>query len=352
MRLALRRGPRPSDLPVVESVEAYVTEELGEPGRFRAIAPAEAIRRRPPRHHAGELHPGLARLDTHTHPPTFCARLPGARVVGREPIVLTRDGRGVLQSAFDRFQLEHNRAFGRRLPRPREVEGERLLLANQWARTHFHWMLDTLPRLALLPADSDAPLLVPPDLSPAARESLRMVGIADERVEPLDHPHVVAGELVMPSLVGGTGNPPEWAVRWLAERLAPEPGPARRRIYVSRSDADRGRVTNEDEVVAALAEHGFEVLVASALPLVEQLRAFAEAEVIVGPHGAGLTGLFAARDATVIELLDDDYVNGCYYALADAAGLDYWYLAVPSAGGRLDVPLAPLRATLAAAGVA
>ena len=48
-----------------------------------------------------------------------------------------------------------------------------------------------------------------------------------------------------------------------------------------------------------------------------QVRAFAEAECVVGPHGAGLTNLaFAPPGAAVVELFAGDYVNECFWALA------------------------------------
>ena len=58
------------------------------------------------------------------------------------------------------------------------------------------------------------------------------------------------------------------------------------------------------------------------------MRAFAEAECIVGPHGAGLTNLaFAAPGAAVVELFARDYVNECFWALASTVeGLRYRYL--------------------------
>jgi capsular polysaccharide biosynthesis protein len=351
MRLAGLR-PRPKSLPVIDSVKTYLRDEVGEPGRFTAFKDSQEIRRRPPRHVRDEPHLALEAVETHEHPPTFCARLPGARVAGREPIVLTSDYRAVLESAFDRYQLDRNRAFTHRPSAPRAIRGERLLLTNQWAHAHFHWMLDTLPRLALLPiTQTDSPILVPPRLSSAARESLRLLGVAEARLEPLVDPHVVVDELVMPSFVGKTGNPPRWALDWLTERLVGKPKSRDRRLFVSRRDARWRTVVNEDEVMGMLEPLGFEGLVASSLPLTEQLTRFAEAEIVVGPHGGALTGLLAARDATVIELFPEDYVNGCYYAVSDALGLDYWYLVSKSRRGNLLVDLEALRATLAAAGV-
>ena len=58
------------------------------------------------------------------------------------------------------------------------------------------------------------------------------------------------------------------------------------------------RVENEAELLAALEPLGFEAIDPGALSPAEQVRAFAEAECIVGPHGAGLTNLaFASAGA-------------------------------------------------------
>jgi capsular polysaccharide biosynthesis protein len=60
----------------------------------------------------------------------------------------------------------------------------------------------------------------------------------------------------------------------------------------------------------------------------EQVRTFAEAECVVGVHGAGLTNLaFAPAGAGVVELFAPDYVNECFWALATTVeGLRYRYL--------------------------
>ena len=350
VRALVRRGFRVDG--VVESVERYVVEELGNRARFTWIHRSELVERRPPRRMDDEVLPALAALRRHVHPPTFVARLPAARVVGDEPIVLTDDGRAILESAFDRFQLQRNPAYRARLPVGCRIRGRRLLLANQWAGAHFHWLLDTLPRLALLPPDDDAPILVPRFLGPAARESLRLAGVPEERLERIDHLHLRVDELVLPSLVGRTGNPPRWALDWLRDRLVPSVGRRRRRLYVSRADAPARRVANEDAVLSTLAPLGFERFLPGEWPLAEQLRAFAEAEVVVGAHGAGLTGLIAACDTTVIELFDETYVNGCYYTLAEALGLDYWYLTCSHSDGDLLVSIPVLRRILEAAKVA
>jgi capsular polysaccharide biosynthesis protein len=213
-------------------------------------------------------------------------------------------------------------------------------------------MLDTLPRLSLL-RDEPARLLVPSPLGPSQRRSLELAGVATDRVVPFHGGHLQVDDMIFPSLPGRTGNPPSWALDWLRERLSPPPRRSGRRLYVSRGDVPRRRLVNEDALVEALRPLGFEVVFPGQLPLEEQLRTFAEAELVVAPHGGALVNLLASQEATLVEILDPRYVNGCYYSLTDALGLPYWYvLGVPAAGDDFRVSTHAVVKTLRAAGAA
>lgn len=327
---------------------------------FEVVHPAAVVERPPPRT-LGPAHPAFERLLRWPHPDAFRVLLSDVRVAGADPVVLTADRRALRESAFDRDQLERNPVMHQRLVHTRRRRERHLLLAGPWAHNHFHWFLDLLPRAALLPLDEepDAPVLVPPGLTATQVASLDRIGIPAERRRSLPRtlPAVAAelavDELWFPSMAGGTGNPPTWAVDWLRERLALDtpPGP-RERLYVSRADAHSRRVVDEPALEALLRRYGFVPFLPGGFPLQEQLARFAAAEVIVGAHGAGLTGLLAARDATVVELFEPGYVNGCFYALSAAAGLDYWYvLGAPAEEGGIRVDLAAVERTLAAAGL-
>jgi capsular polysaccharide biosynthesis protein len=317
---------------------------------------ATVVRRRPART-VGPEHPEFARLAICEHPAAFRVLLPGGRIAGRDPLVLTRDRRALLESTFDREQLERNATMRARLASPQRLRGRHLALVGPWTSNHYHWFLDLVPRLALLPLDAelDASVLVPASASPLQRESLELAGIAAERIVPLPsgsskhEPHVQVDELWFPSLTGRTtGNPQQWVIEWLREHLAPAaPTHPPARLYVSRADAAGRRVVNETAVEAELRRRGFETIMPGTLPLVEQLARFAKASVVVGAHGAGLVGLFAARDARVVEIFEPGYVNGCFYALSDAAGHRYWYLLGERAGsGDIGVDIDLLKRTL------
>jgi hypothetical protein len=338
---------------VVRSVRDYVSDELNEPWRYEELRPRETIRRGSPNTLETDPPEVFERLAVHEHPAVFRVRLPGARVAGLEPIVFTDDRRALAESAFDREQLDANRAMHGRLPVTRRVRGTCAVMTNQWWSGHFHWMLDTLPRIALLPADASNRLLLSAPLGPAQRRSLELAGIAKDAVVSFHGGHVQIEDAILPSLPGRTGNPPRWALEWLRERLSPAPRRSGRRLYVSRGDVPRRRLRNEDALIEALRPLGFEVVLPGQLPLEEQLRTFAEAEFVVAPHGGALVNMLSSQEATLVEIFDPRYVNGCYYALTDALDLGYWYV-VGEAAAEDDFTVRPEAVvdTLRAAGAA
>jgi len=337
---------------VLESVRGYVSDELGEPERFVALIDSERFKGQPGRT-LGEEDELLAKAWTHDDWPAWRASIPGGRVVGNEPLVLTRDHRALGESAFDDSHLYAHPMMQSRLPFTWRHSGRLLLLTGPWAGTWYHWLLDVLPRAALLPLEEqECEVLVPADLSRAQDESLTLAGVPPNRRRPYHGGQIMADELVFPSFVGPTGNPPRWALRWLRERLAPAPERHDRRLYLSRSDAVARRVANEADLIGLLSERGFETVLASQLDLVDQMRAFAEAEVVLGPHGAGLANLCASTDTMVIELHRRGGVNRCFFAQANAQSLEYWYLLCdPDGRANLRVDLRRLERILDAAGV-
>ena len=58
-----------------------------------------------------------------------------------------------------------------------------------------------------------------------------------------------------------------------------------------------------------------------------QIALFSGAEFIVAPHGAGLTNLiWCNSSAKVLEIFSPNYVNVCFWAIANQVGMEYFYL--------------------------
>jgi capsular polysaccharide biosynthesis protein len=216
-----------------------------------------------------------------------------------------------------------------RPPACTDVPGSLGVLTTRGSDNYYHFLLDVLPRLELLRkagATPDAYLV--PRSTRFQRELLDHLGLTAERC--LDNAHVRADKLVVPSLPDDRLRTPPWIVPWLRAQFLPDDIlPPHRRLYVTRGQARHTRrVENEADLLAELEPLGFEVVDPGALSAADQVRAFAEAECIVGPHGAGLTNLaFASPGAAVVELFARDYVNECFWALASTVeGLRYRYL--------------------------
>jgi capsular polysaccharide biosynthesis protein len=94
-----------------------------------------------------------------------------------------------------------------------------------------------------------------------------------------------------------------------------------RRLYISRADTPKRRIINEDEIWPLFAAHGFEKIEAGKLSFRDQVMAFAEAEAIAGPHGAGFANmLWAPQDARILEISNREKVKNTYFLLAKSLG--------------------------------
>ena len=83
-------------------------------------------------------------------------------------------------------------------------------------------------------------------------------------------------------------------------------------------------MSNEAELEEVMRQKGFTVLELSRHPMVEQMEFFASADIIVAPHGAGLTNLIFSRPgAKVMELTSDKYVNPCFIDLSQVMGVEH-----------------------------
>ena len=287
----------------------------------------------------GPIHRAFSIERFHYHNEIFLARIPHARIVGPNGVVITSDGAAVEQSTWGCGWLERDRSFmSLRLPTPGYESGHWYTVAAPFAEGYAHWLLDVLPRffaLEFLPAD-EIRVLVSGPLSSWQRESLQMLDVDERQVVVLGSNYLELETLYFPSYVGDPGNPHPWGCEWLRSRLLP--GTAgntgrRRRLFISRRNAPKRRLVNEDELEQTLSLHGFEIIESDKLSFPDEVRLFSEAEAIVGPHGAGMTNaLFAPEGCKILEIFDPQDVKANNYALACLLQQEYWYLVGKQAG--------------------
>jgi hypothetical protein len=118
----------------------------------------------------------------------------------------------------------------------------------------------------------------------------------------------------------------------LAQPLAAPAG--RRRLYVSRADANRRRLLNEEQLCRALADRGFMPVCFTGMPIEQQIALACGAEAIVGIHGMGMAHILHHRGGlAVVELFPDRKGTFAYGAVSRALGFPYRHVVGPSAEG-------------------
>jgi len=173
-----------------------------------------------------------------------------------------------------------------------------------------HWLLNYFSRLMMtgdIPGIDQATFILGPDPRPMQLECLARAGIAPERVLRLSPGRFAEfEELWVPSMPYGfvDGEVLCWSPASLAfirRTLKLEFNvPRTRRIFLSRAGARWRRLVNEEAVLAAISDLGFEVVDPGALSLADQIALAAEARIIAGPMGAGMNLLMFAAEGTPV----------------------------------------------------
>jgi capsular polysaccharide biosynthesis protein len=105
-------------------------------------------------------------------------------------------------------------------------------------------------------------------------------------------------------------------------------------IYASRQNEMRvrRRISNSSELEKVLSKKGIAPIYCDDMSLQGQVRAFSEAPVIVGGHGAQLANLAFAKPGTKVILFEYKDISE-YEALADMAGLECHKIITPQIDG-------------------
>jgi hypothetical protein len=316
----------------------------GDPGGYRTVHPAATAANPLPRN--VESRDELPRdrgwwgysfwdVPTRTSGETRLATLPGCRVAtlidSRSEFwvtVLNRDGRALKMREID-FRPWLAPVLRRRAAVP--VRRATWVFERVY-HNHSHWLTAHLPKFLLLRSLGGLADVLLPAVRPAAVDrSLRLFGLEPDGFRTFEPSGVLAVEEL--TILETDRFRPELLRLVRAECPIPAPPRPHRRVFISRLNAARRRLVNEEQLWPLLEAAGFERVAMEELSFEAQVRLMRETAVLLAPHGAGLTNMMFCEPGThVLEIADLGFPNPNFYAVASAMGHHYWLLPAESLG--------------------
>ena len=261
------------------------------------------------------------------------------------PFILASDGRTIIKDYSSRYAgLVHFYSTPMRkcIEDARYIDGLVIPIADDVRPLNYcHWLVDWLPRLAFIGMQArrrDVYVVTTPLMAQFQRESLVKCGFDESRIIGLtDFETIRARDLLVPSDFFDFDYHPAhkaapWAISYLRSMLGmnsilsgkKHDISVGKKIYISRRDADRRFIVNENDLIDVLTDFGYTTVTLSDAPLSEQISIFANASHIVSLHGAGLANfLFCSHDTSLLEIFPHTYGTPSFYVIA--AGVENTY---------------------------
>ena len=310
------------------------TEEYARqyPDRWRPVVPPELPVRIPPQ----QLGPEAALFEPlGAIPELGVMEVPQGLVMGPHGWVFSSTGHLLVDCVWP-YRATQPKVLPKAFPKPRHLRGTCLNIASDWTTTNYgHFMMDGLSRYRLFTMSGIDPQSIDYIYAPKADSDLtlqlmRRLGIPLEKcIWAQEEPCIRADVVLAPSFPGARHNYARWVVDFL--RTARDTnGRGARRIYVPRGKARN--ISNEGEILDVLRDFDFEIYDFTRFAGFEF---FADADIVVGPHGAGLTNIaFCKPGTTIIDIIPSDHVYTFFYTIAASGDLNYNYILGRSAERR------------------
>lgn len=206
-----------------------------------------------------------------------------------------------------------------------------LLGTSAGAHCYYHWMLDIMPKVGLLEKHGLKAAAVDNWVTREIRSSfqqemLKHAGIrADNITESGPGKYFYCDKLVHVPIDNGINMKmnrfiPDWVNCTVPHAISSDKN---RKLYISRPTGVRRGISNEQELLPILLEHGFEIVKMEGMSVTEQAQLLSECNTLVSPHGGALTNMVFARPGCTIVELFGRHVYPFYYGLAMTCGHNY-----------------------------
>ena len=246
------------------------------------------------------------------HPGVSLYHLKDVSIIGRESFAFTG------KHTMLRLDPSMDGAPKRKIRRPigfmaRRIKGTSLSLGSRYTDNHFHFLFEHLPLILLareyLGENASLNILITPNQAWWQTEYLVRLGENPEKIIELTTGTMQCDDAwLIPNLALTDRVLPYEAnvYREIARRFKKGITPRRknRSLFITRKDATRRRLQNEDDVFAELQKTypDLERITLSRISLQDQLEHFSEAAFVIGPAGQAFRNILFCDGALCIEL--------------------------------------------------
>jgi glycosyl transferase family 61 len=304
-----------------------------------------------------------SKMDQHCSQPwpVFWSRHQRARLVGTSLALLDNKKRLCSESAYGDYVVRDDPSWNYAwLPKEFFLPGKWTSVVSRWSPNNqvapfSHWVLDSLPRLALLSEfPPDTGILVPGKLAGYQKETLKMLGLLD-RVRCTPESNVIVEDYYFsaPTVMISTYNP--YGIDFLRSAYLPLAdksyrGP--RRFVIQRKGKTRG-ILNNDEVNDFFKALGWEIINTEDLTFAQEIELFKNAEAFAGVMGSGFTNaVWSSPGCKVVMMVPDNLLDGWAEWICILNKLKFhWKLFPSDHETMIRVDLNELKILLAEAGV-
>lgn len=259
------------------------------------------------------------------------ALISNGRVWGQNGAIFTPDNKMIwdVSMEFVGNQSEHSIFKVEELPPISEYYENVADLTHVGSKNYYHWMFDNIPRIHLIQASGfnveNYIVNLHDNYLSFQHDTLSHLGIPMEKIiKTHPHLHLKTTNLIVPSQ---TTWPTKWAFDYLRNAFSPwnyHDHTPYKRLYIRRTGVRR--ILNEEQLIDLLTKYHFTIVDLEHKSIFDQIHLFANADVIVGPHGAGLTNLVFSKPGTkVLEIFPPQYVYPYYWLISTFGNLDYHY---------------------------
>ena len=230
----------------------------------------------------------------------------------------------------------------KKLLKYKKLNGRVLCLSlNGVERNYFHFTIESLARWHLFKMSGlDYDYIDFDKKNKFQKQYVNLLGIPEEKLIPESYYKgaIKADVLIVPGLINNweyfemphaklhymKQHIPNWFNK--VHKVFRNKSETPKRIYVSRSKADRRRIVNEKDVINLVTKYGFTVYNMEDLSVYEQINLFNKGEIIIATNGAAAANLvYCSNPFTFLEIFPQNYFDSSFRILAQVLECDYHY---------------------------